>query len=302
MDTKFTVELLMIICCSLAKPSINSINFTAGFSPLPHAMGTGGIIADKWSMRILWACAIGSAVSLYMVAVERQAQNRARMLAEGMKVMELGENNGLSDSLTVLIKAKESSEQGNVLPEQACCGNATRVKGCKCDPSFLMTLLSLYALAPSKFPPSIMDEVFSPFKPPANPLKSPRSSSNRRERRKCPRWFVPTLSSKPSAVNFSLAMPADFAALAVLRKSLQAIITCHFPVSARALAAARPNPEEAPVTTTLPFLKVFLPSGATFVKAGVVVATSSPASELLINMELRSVVLFGVPNGVPDKS
>ncbi|KAE9616984.1 hypothetical protein Lalb_Chr03g0030571 [Lupinus albus] len=60
-------------------------------------MGTGGIIADKWSMRILWACAIGSAVSLYMVAVERQAQNRARMLAEGMKVMELGENNGEDD-------------------------------------------------------------------------------------------------------------------------------------------------------------------------------------------------------------
>ncbi|OIW06110.1 hypothetical protein TanjilG_29866 [Lupinus angustifolius] len=57
-------------------------------------MGTGGIIADKWSMRILWACAIGSAVSLYMVAVERQAQNRARMLAEGMKDMDLGESNG----------------------------------------------------------------------------------------------------------------------------------------------------------------------------------------------------------------
>ncbi|CAL0333763.1 unnamed protein product [Lupinus luteus] len=57
-------------------------------------MGTGGVIADKWSMRILWACAIGSAVSLYMVAVERQAQNRARMLAEGMKDMELGESNG----------------------------------------------------------------------------------------------------------------------------------------------------------------------------------------------------------------
>ncbi|KAE9592920.1 hypothetical protein Lal_00028670 [Lupinus albus] len=57
-------------------------------------MGTGGVIADKWSMRILWACAIGSAVSLYMVAVERQAQNRARMLAEGMKDMDSGESNG----------------------------------------------------------------------------------------------------------------------------------------------------------------------------------------------------------------
>ncbi|KAK7282725.1 hypothetical protein RIF29_11722 [Crotalaria pallida] len=93
---------------------------------------------------------------------------------------------------------------------------------------------------------------------------SPRA--NRRERRKCPRWFVSTLSSKPSAV-----IVADFAALSVLRKSLQAIITCHFPVSAKALADARPNPEEAPVTTTLPFLKVFLPSGAAFFTAGVVV-------------------------------
>ncbi|CAL0303781.1 unnamed protein product [Lupinus luteus] len=60
-------------------------------------MGTGGVIADKWSMRILWACAIGSAVGLYMVAVERQAQNRARMLAEGMKAIESGESNGEDD-------------------------------------------------------------------------------------------------------------------------------------------------------------------------------------------------------------
>ncbi|CAJ2646505.1 unnamed protein product [Trifolium pratense] len=58
-------------------------------------MGTRGVIADKWSMRVLWACAIGSAVSLYMVAVERQKQNRQKMLlAEGLKGMELGESNG----------------------------------------------------------------------------------------------------------------------------------------------------------------------------------------------------------------
>ncbi|XP_057456171.1 uncharacterized protein LOC130747297 [Lotus japonicus] len=58
-------------------------------------MGTRGVIADKWSMRVLWATAIGSAISLYMVAVERQIQNRERMLAEGLKAMEeSGESNG----------------------------------------------------------------------------------------------------------------------------------------------------------------------------------------------------------------
>ncbi|CAA6670796.1 unnamed protein product [Spirodela intermedia] len=51
-------------------------------------MGTRGIIGDKWSQRILWLCAIGSAMSLYMVAVERQAQNRQRAMAEGL--MEAG--------------------------------------------------------------------------------------------------------------------------------------------------------------------------------------------------------------------
>ncbi|XP_027355851.1 uncharacterized protein LOC113865474 [Abrus precatorius] len=57
-------------------------------------MGTRGVVGDKWSMRILWACAIGSAIGLYMVAVERQAKNRERMLAEGLKAMESGESNG----------------------------------------------------------------------------------------------------------------------------------------------------------------------------------------------------------------
>ncbi|XP_018823322.1 uncharacterized protein LOC108993010 [Juglans regia] len=56
-------------------------------------MGTRGVISDKWSMRVLWLCAIGSAVGLYMVAVERQTQNRNRMLAENLKAME-GEGSG----------------------------------------------------------------------------------------------------------------------------------------------------------------------------------------------------------------
>lgn len=96
-------------------------------------MGSRGIISDKWSMRILWGCAIGSAIGmidrfrhlileigfvfslitsfcfsksmsfsfserqflkpydclgLYMVAVERQTQNRARALAEGLRAAE----------------------------------------------------------------------------------------------------------------------------------------------------------------------------------------------------------------------
>ncbi|XP_050377574.1 uncharacterized protein LOC126794833 [Argentina anserina] len=51
-------------------------------------MGARGVISDKWSMRVLWACAIGSGISLYFVAVERQAQNRARMLAQNLQAME----------------------------------------------------------------------------------------------------------------------------------------------------------------------------------------------------------------------
>ncbi|KAF7836737.1 Winged helix-turn-helix DNA-binding domain containing protein [Senna tora] len=60
-------------------------------------MGTRGVISDKWSMRVLWLCAIGSAVSLYMVAAERQAQNRERMLAESLQAMESGASNGEDD-------------------------------------------------------------------------------------------------------------------------------------------------------------------------------------------------------------
>ncbi|XWS27988.1 hypothetical protein CRYUN_Cryun25bG0027500 [Craigia yunnanensis] len=52
------------------------------------AMTTRGVIGDKWSMRILWVCAIGSVIGLYMVAVERQRQNRDRMMAESLNAME----------------------------------------------------------------------------------------------------------------------------------------------------------------------------------------------------------------------
>ncbi|KAK9091428.1 hypothetical protein Sjap_024605 [Stephania japonica] len=60
-------------------------------------MGSRGVIGDKWSMRILWFCALGSAVGiarilllvniyscLYMVAVDRQTKNREKMLAESL--------------------------------------------------------------------------------------------------------------------------------------------------------------------------------------------------------------------------
>ncbi|KAK9273229.1 hypothetical protein L1049_018036 [Liquidambar formosana] len=60
-------------------------------------MGTRGVIGDKWSMRVLWMCAIGSAISLYMVAVERQIQNRERMMAESLKAMESGADSGEED-------------------------------------------------------------------------------------------------------------------------------------------------------------------------------------------------------------
>lgn len=53
-------------------------------------MGTRGVVGDKWSQRILWLCAIGSAIGLYMVAVERQIQNRERMLAESLRTMDVG--------------------------------------------------------------------------------------------------------------------------------------------------------------------------------------------------------------------
>ncbi|XP_022943152.1 uncharacterized protein LOC111447969 [Cucurbita moschata] len=53
-------------------------------------MGGRGVIGDKWSMRVLWVCALGSAIGLYMVSQERQLQNRRRMLAESLKDVESG--------------------------------------------------------------------------------------------------------------------------------------------------------------------------------------------------------------------
>ncbi|XP_009614553.1 uncharacterized protein [Nicotiana tomentosiformis] len=46
--------------------------------------GNRGIVGDKWSGRLLWVCAIGSAIGFYMVAVERQMQNREKMMAEAL--------------------------------------------------------------------------------------------------------------------------------------------------------------------------------------------------------------------------
>ncbi|XP_030441166.1 uncharacterized protein LOC115663283 [Syzygium oleosum] len=57
-------------------------------------MGGRGVIGDKWSMRILWLCAFGSAISLYMVVVERQMQNRDRMLAESLNSTDSGSGSG----------------------------------------------------------------------------------------------------------------------------------------------------------------------------------------------------------------
>ncbi|XP_062218483.1 uncharacterized protein LOC133918568 [Phragmites australis] len=53
-------------------------------------LGGRGVVGERWSQRILWMCALGSAVSLYFVAVERQAQNRARAVAEGLKALDGG--------------------------------------------------------------------------------------------------------------------------------------------------------------------------------------------------------------------
>ncbi|VAI44849.1 unnamed protein product [Triticum turgidum subsp. durum] len=93
-------------------------------------MGGRGVVGDRWSQRVLWMCAIGSAVSkhlnqtlnygaplhsvsasswlfraairsdgcrsagLYFVAVERQAQNRARAVSEGFKGLDGADGGG----------------------------------------------------------------------------------------------------------------------------------------------------------------------------------------------------------------
>ncbi|KAE8650176.1 uncharacterized protein LOC101203530 isoform X2 [Cucumis sativus] len=55
-------------------------------------MGGRGVIGDKWSTRVLWVCALGSVIGMYMVAQERQLQNRQRMLTESLKDVESGGN------------------------------------------------------------------------------------------------------------------------------------------------------------------------------------------------------------------
>ncbi|XP_073030852.1 uncharacterized protein, partial [Primulina eburnea] len=52
--------------------------------------GDRGIIGDKWSSKILWLCAIGSAIGLYMVAVERQLQNREKMMSQSLRDADAG--------------------------------------------------------------------------------------------------------------------------------------------------------------------------------------------------------------------
>ncbi|KAK6134513.1 hypothetical protein DH2020_031747 [Rehmannia glutinosa] len=56
--------------------------------------GDRGVIGDRWSSRILWLCAFGSAIGLYMVAVERQMQNREKMMAEALRAAESGSQGG----------------------------------------------------------------------------------------------------------------------------------------------------------------------------------------------------------------
>ncbi|KAI3457475.1 hypothetical protein Pfo_014138 [Paulownia fortunei] len=56
--------------------------------------GDRGVIGDRWSSKILWVCAIGSAIGLYMVAVERQMQNREKMMAESLRAAESGAQGG----------------------------------------------------------------------------------------------------------------------------------------------------------------------------------------------------------------
>ncbi|XP_073122357.1 uncharacterized protein [Henckelia pumila] len=52
--------------------------------------GDRGVIGDKWSSKILWLCAIGSAIGLYMVAAERQLQNREKMMSQSLRDADAG--------------------------------------------------------------------------------------------------------------------------------------------------------------------------------------------------------------------
>jgi hypothetical protein len=57
--------------------------------PKQHILSLFGIIALPFSLLVVITTCLG----LYMVAVERQTQNRNRMLAENLKAME-GEGEG----------------------------------------------------------------------------------------------------------------------------------------------------------------------------------------------------------------
>ncbi|KAG6793848.1 hypothetical protein POTOM_003072 [Populus tomentosa] len=85
-------------------------------------MGGRGVIGDKWSSRVLWACAIGSVVSLYMVVVERQLQNRERMMAEGLKNIDA--ESGARDNLE-----GSSLPKSRILSRQSCLRHLTRPSG-----------------------------------------------------------------------------------------------------------------------------------------------------------------------------
>uniref|UniRef100_A0A0A0L386 Uncharacterized protein n=2 Tax=Cucumis sativus TaxID=3659 RepID=A0A0A0L386_CUCSA len=79
--------------CEEAYSSFLSIE--ESFEIVPNSgkdMGGRGVIGDKWSTRVLWVCALGSVIGMYMVAQERQLQNRQRMLTESLKDVESGGN------------------------------------------------------------------------------------------------------------------------------------------------------------------------------------------------------------------
>ncbi|KAJ4810681.1 HrpN-interacting protein from malus protein [Rhynchospora pubera] len=57
-------------------------------------VGSRGVVGEKWSQKVLWFCAIGTAISLYMVAVERQAQNRQRAMNQGLKALDSKTSSG----------------------------------------------------------------------------------------------------------------------------------------------------------------------------------------------------------------
>ncbi|CAO2037548.1 unnamed protein product, partial [Urochloa humidicola] len=70
------------------RAQVEASGFAGGGGGRRMGLGGRGIVGERWSQRILWICALGSAVSLYFVAVERQAQNRARAVAEGLKALD----------------------------------------------------------------------------------------------------------------------------------------------------------------------------------------------------------------------